>query len=724
MVETGRNIATAAASNIGDEIKKLLQPPAQELDGIFGGLATILTKMKGMVAPFSQVQNAAIELAKSVGLAGSSIMTIATSTIEQNRKLQLSASYNMSSPEMIQMQQRLIAGIGRNVAIDRVGTVQRNANGEVVNPNFDSELENLVAASKVFGVDRVAAITAGFDKLGKSMKAASKYTGKLFQEAGEYGINLDKYVENFTSNLEMAQMYNFRKGVDGLKEMARKATEIRQDMRQVAAFADKVGSVTGAVETASQLQVLGGSFASLANPLAMLNESMTNMEGLRDRLTKMTQGMAKYDRNTHQVRMNAYNRQRLKRAAEAMGVDPKNLMDQAFSQARRTEILDQMQGMGNLTDGFKKLVPNIGTINEETGAAGVTLANGEFKSLSDIAAMSSEEQMTLQEQLIAENRSESEDIKVIAKSVMGIEDIVSGHRKNLENEAARTNIMPGAVGGASSYDMVLNFLTEKFTPNVAEAAGKIELFTQSIGTFVNTFENSLLVGGLETVNANSPEEFGQAWRDLTTELFGTSKAATAAGDVMGGLAESFGGFVKKVRDYAKEYGFDILPGHDTDEYSGTDGREGAPIARNPQADAATVLATKQDVVTEATHRALNGGKADILPITSNPLDFLNNYVTFAGTQNSLPGVSVTPSGLAGQTSTQTTQAGTSQAGQNGSYSFNISGNLTMTVNGDKGKIGTVDLTKSLMDDADFKRMLAYEIAKAMKEVNARGSVNQ
>jgi hypothetical protein len=721
---TGKNIATAAVSNIGDEIKKLLEPPVQELSGIFGELDKILTKMKGMVAPFSQVQNAAIELAKSVGLAGSSIMTIATSTIEQNKKLQLSASYNMSSPEMIKMQASLMAGIGRNVGIDRVGTIQKNANGEVVNPNFDSELENLVAASKVFGVDKVAAITAGFDKLGKSMKAASKYTGKLFQEAGEYGINLDKYVENFTSNLEMAQMYNFRKGVDGLKEMARKATEIRQDMRQVAAFADKVGSVTGAVETASQLQVLGGSFASLANPLAMLNESMTNMEGLQDRLTKMTQGMAKYDRNTHQVRMNAYDRQRLKRAAEAMGVDPKNLMDQAFSQARRTEILDQMQGMGNLTDGFKKLVPNIGTINEETGAAGVTLANGEFKSLSDIAAMSTEEQMALQEQLIAENRSESEDIKVIAKSVMGIEDIISGQRKNLENEAARTNIMPGAIGGMSSYDMVLNFMTEKFTPSVADAAGKLELFKQSVSTFASTLGNSFLVGGLETVNANSPEEFGQAWRDLTTEMFGTSKEAKKLGDVIGGLAEAIGTGVKKINDYTKPYGFNLLPGHNTDAYSGTEGREEEPVARNPQADAATVLAAKEDVVTEATHRALNGGGADLLAPVLNPLGLLNNAITFTGTQNSLPWASVTPSGVAGQTGGQASQTGTGQAGQTGNYNFNISGNLTMTVNGDNGKIGTVDLTKSLMEDADFKRMLAYEIAKAMKEVDARGGIGQ
>lgn len=723
MTETGRNIATAAESGLGDELKKLFQPPAQELDGIYGELDEILIKMKGIVAPFTQVQNAAIELAKSVGLAGSSIMAIATRTIEQNRKLQLSSSYNISSPEMIQMQQKLMTSIGRNVAIDQVGTVQKNANGEVVNPNFDSELENLVAASQVFGVDRVAAITAGFDKLGKSMKTASKYTGKLFQEAGEYGINLDKYVENFTSNLEMAQMYNFKRGVDGLKEMARKATEIRQDMRQVARFADKVGSVTGAVETASQLQVLGGSFSALANPLSMLNESLTNMEGLQDRLTSMTEGMATYNQSTHQIDINAYNRMTLKRAAEAMGVDPSNLIDQAYAQARRTEIMNQMQGMGNLTEGFRKLVPNIGTIDDKTGAAGVTV-NGEFKSLSDIAAMSSEEQKALQEQLIAENRSESEDIKVIAKSVMGIEAIISGHRKNLENEAARTNIMPGAVNGVSSYDMVLNFLTEKFTPSVDAAAGKVALFTDSISTYLSTLANTALVGGLETLNANSPEEFGEAWKDLITELFGTSNAANAVGNALGSLATTIGTSVERINAYTSPHGFNVLPGNNTTDYVGRDGSTSTPIARSPQEDTATVLAAREDAVTEASYRARNGGRSERSMPVANPLGYLNNSVVFAGTQNSLPGASVSPTGNGGQTGAQVSQTAGGQTGQNGNYNFNISGNLTMTVNGDNGKIGTVDLTKSLMEDADFKRMLAYEIARAMKEVNARGGIGQ
>ena len=250
---------------IEDKIKELeksisnLKKPVVELSGALGMVVGMAEGLAASIRPFTQVQTAAAELAKSIGLSSKSIMSTATRTIEQNRKMQLSMSYNISTPEMIKLQGTMMSKLGRNVAIDQVGTVERNVNGEVVNPNFDSDIENLIAASKVFGEEKVGNIVAGFDKLGISMKSAAKATGKLYKEAGEYGINLQKYTENFTSNLQMAQMYNFRNGVNGLKEMARKATEIRQDMKQIASFADKVGTVTGAVETAANLQVLGGS---------------------------------------------------------------------------------------------------------------------------------------------------------------------------------------------------------------------------------------------------------------------------------------------------------------------------------------------------------------------------------------------------------------------------------------------------------------------------------
>ena len=346
--------------------KKLLDTERHMHDGIGVASQTLLklsNSVKSMLAPFSQIQNAAIELAKTIGLSSKSIMATAQSTIAQNHKMQLSMSYNMSSEEMIKMQTNLMSKLGRNVRIDAVGRPTPE------NENFDSDLENLIAAQKVFGPEAVGEIVAGFDKLGMSMKTAAKATGKLFHEAGEYGINLQKYTENFTSNLQMAQMYNFRNGVNGLREMARKATEIRQDMKQIASFADKVGSVTGAVETAANLQVLGGSFSALANPLSMLNESLTDMNGLQDRFSQMTAGAAHYNSVTHQIEMDPVTRQIMKRAAESMGVDASNLIDQAYAQARRSEIESQLQSIGNLSDEFRKMAVNTGTI-DEYGRAG------------------------------------------------------------------------------------------------------------------------------------------------------------------------------------------------------------------------------------------------------------------------------------------------------------------------------------------------------------------
>jgi len=714
--------ARGTMSEFESGLRNLLNPTT-ELTGIFGELSRILDRVYAYVKPFSEVQKSAIELAKSVGLASKTIMATATRTIEQNRRMQLSMSYNMSTQEMIGMQTALMNKLGRNVAIDQVGSVQRNAAGEIVNPNFDSDLENLIAATKVFGEGRVGDIVAGFDHVGKSMKEAAKATGKLYKEAGEYGINLTKYAENFTTNLGMAQTYNFRNGVNGLREMARKATEIRQDMKQIAQFADKVGSVTGAVETAANLQVLGGSFATMANPLAMLNESLTDMEALQKRFSDMTIGAATYDQNTHEIRMDAFNRMRLKRAAEAMGVDPNNLIDQAYAQARQAEISRQMTGMGNLTPEFKKMIVNAGQIDSETGAAGVTIGN-KFVSLADMAAMGSDEQIALQQQMIEENRSESEDIKAIAKSVMGIEDLVSGRKKQMSNEAARANIMPGVISGLSSLDMAMNLINEKFTPQVIEGAGKINQLINNVGTFWETFTSAPIVGLIGTLAADTPEQFGNAFQQLATDLFGTSSQVQAFGKTIGDVMSTIYGTLQKYlgpTSYVNERAGINLFAPSESYLNGESGRETPPVAREPESVRSEVLASR-DLVTEANYLSSHGGHREVMaPIVGGEL--MNNRVTISGNDNSMPTATVAPTKSEAQTAQQTATE-QQQTTQSGNYNFNVSGTLTMNVNGDNGRIGSVDVMKMLQDDPDFKRMLAYEIAKAMKEVDARGGGSQ
>ena len=195
MGDGGNNIVSRVFGTISEAEKKVkeeLDPKKNGLGHGIGGVSSslidLMQTITGVISPFAKVQSAAAALATSVGLAGKSIMSNSIRLIEQNKKMQLSASYGISNDEMMKLQMSVMGSLGRNVQIDQVGTATPE------NQNFDSSFENLIAASQVFGQENVAKIVAGYDKLGISMKSAAKATGKLYKEAGEYGINLQKYM--------------------------------------------------------------------------------------------------------------------------------------------------------------------------------------------------------------------------------------------------------------------------------------------------------------------------------------------------------------------------------------------------------------------------------------------------------------------------------------------------------------------------------------------------
>lgn len=682
-----------------------LKQPVAELHGALKSVVDAANNIALTVRPFTQIQRAAAELATNIGLSSKSIMATATRTVEQNRKMELSMSYNISSADMIRLQGTMMSKLQRNVAIDQVGTVEKNANGDIVNPNSESDLENLIAAVKVFEEENVGNIIAGFDKLGISMKSAAKATGKLYQEAGEYGINLKKYTENFTNNLEMAQRYNFRNGVNGLKEMARKATEIRQDMKQIASFADKVGSVTGAVETAANLQVLGGSFAALSNPLAMLNESLTDMNGLQDRFNQMTQGAATYNSVTHQIEMDPVTRQLMKRAAESMGVDPNNFIDQAYAQARQTEIKRQIDVNGiGVDDKLKTLLSNVGEIDSETGVAGATI-DGKFRSVAEIAG-----NPELQKQLIEENRSQSDDIKAIAKSVMTIEEKVAGYRSQAENAQAVNALRPGAVSGLSAYEIASKMITKEFTPNVLEAARKVNLFTDSL----TAFEQMLIGKGVITEaksadsilrNINDPKKAKEELKEHFKYLLGDSDLANTISSMAGSVGEAVAGAIGKVNNFTvQQANFTLAPGNDKTAMQGQNGGE---AGTTPATSTGTEVLSTQDAGRISSPYVL------VYPLSPQGVKFSEN-------QQSLPWVQVAPTSPGTQTNNQTQPGG--QQGQTFNYNLNFSGALTMEISGDNGKIGTADIMKLLENNPNFAREVAKAISEALTSMHGAGMI--
>ena len=306
--------------------------------------------------------------------------------------------------------------------------------------------------------------------------------GKMFAEASKEGLNFTKYSENVAKNIKIAQNYTFKNGLRGLENMAKKATAMKMDMQAVAQLADKVSTVEGSIDVASKLQVLGGSFAAMADPIAMLNEGYNDIEGLQDRMIKMIGGMGTFNKETGEVTFTGGDRRRIRVAADAMGVSYDTLMESATAQVRRGEIEKQINSSktaSGLDKDLKELIMNTGTFKD--GKAGVVI-NGEFKALDDIKGADYEAIKT-------ESRQDSDNIKDIAHNLRSIEDVISGTKK--AKDAAQAKMVKGI---AKTYGGVIDYLGQikglLYALVVAQAIGGVANFVGNFRGFRGTARGS------------------------------------------------------------------------------------------------------------------------------------------------------------------------------------------------------------------------------------------
>lgn len=204
-----------------------------------------------------------------------------------------------------------------------------------------------------------------FDTFGRSMQSTDEYFNKLYGRAGSKGLSFKKMTDAIKSNLKMAQTYTFSKGVDGLQKMAETSTRLKYNMSEVARFAEKVNTVEGAIKTSASLSVLGGDFAQFSNPMGLLYESLNDMEGLNDRMVEMFSKMAKWDSSKGQIEIGAYDKQRIRVAAEAMGVDANEMMNIAMNRQRESMVEGSARRAGIKDEETLDYIKNLAQLNKK-----------------------------------------------------------------------------------------------------------------------------------------------------------------------------------------------------------------------------------------------------------------------------------------------------------------------------------------------------------------------
>ena len=288
---------------------------------------------------------------------------------------------------------------------------------------------------KRFGISADA--IGNFDSFGKSLRQTDEFFSRLYTDVSKKGLSFKNVSKAVNDNLKMAQSHTFANGLRGLEKMAEKSTQLKYNMQQVFQFADKVSEIEGAISTAANLSVLGGEFAQFSNPMQLLYEGLNDTEALNDRIVNMFSGKAYWNHEKGQMDMNALERERLKEAAKAAGLDPNEMLNLSYNQGKMNRISSQI-GYGVSKD-TAEYIKNLGEL-DKNGQAYVSI-NGEKKYLNaNYAQKNGEKAMT------------AEDYKALQEE---------SEKREEENSATLGRVWRNTNGIFEKLDNILAFLQER-----------------------------------------------------------------------------------------------------------------------------------------------------------------------------------------------------------------------------------------------------------------------
>ena len=295
------------------------------LDETKKGFVGIFNVAKDIISTWGKVNQSTADYVRTIGGSAESMRKLTTETIRFVKEQSIGMKYNTSMEELVKLQESYNKSIGRSIALT------------------NSQKETMAAMRKVAGDETTIKFATSLENFGLNPDEVGGVVGKMFETASRSGVAWSKYSDNFLNNIKTAQNYTFRNGLEGLQSMAKKAAEIKLDMKQAEAFANKVSTLEGAVKAGANLSVLGGSFAQFGNPLSMMYEGLNDMEGLQDRLINMFGNLGKWNSKTNMVDVSVFDKQRIRAAAEATGMDYSAIMDMIQAKGRSNQVQRQLQ---------------------------------------------------------------------------------------------------------------------------------------------------------------------------------------------------------------------------------------------------------------------------------------------------------------------------------------------------------------------------------------------
>jgi len=277
----------------------------------------------------------------------------------------------------------------------------------------EEEVSKLYASSKLLETDAKTLVDT-FGKVGYETSQIGPNIEESIGYVQSIGLNATTVMKDVTANMEQMNRFQFEGGVAGLTKMAAQASMLRFDMKQTFDLAEKVLTPEGAINTAAAFQRLGVSVGNLADPFALMNESINDPSGLQNSLADVAKSFTYFDEETKSFKINPQGVLTLKEMQDQTGVSAKEMSKMGLAAAELDKRLSDVSlaGLKFENEEDKQYLANIAKMGKG-GKYEVELKDGTKKELQNL----NQEEF---DELIKQQRDAPKTVEDIQKSQLGV----------------------------------------------------------------------------------------------------------------------------------------------------------------------------------------------------------------------------------------------------------------------------------------------------------------
>jgi hypothetical protein len=413
---------------------------------------------------------------------------------------------------------------------------------------FNITTENVKSAvmlSKAMGITakEVGAMYSNIMKMGMGQQKANEIIDKTFKMAREYGVNASVLTKTVSENIFKAQAYGFKDGINGLREMAIQAQRVGVSMEIAAGAADKAFSPEGAIEMASNLQMLGGNMGGLTDFHSLMYMAQSDTGALQDQILKTTSSMVDFNSKSGEFRINPEMRRNLTQYAESIGSTYDKVAEGAIKFRKEQEIMSRIPISAGFSESDKSIISAMAEIGPN-GSLQVKLPG--METMTDVSGLTLKNIKELEKELDNSNKTTDE----IAKDQLSVQDKMAKTLEEIRNAGIfgtgidkgleiPTKINDSLISAAQNFNTTLvnGIITADLGQKVVDLYGAtltkvekiIEDFTSNLQTKINkiiTDMETKISTSTSTVTPTPPEEEGDIFappgnRTVVTGSFGS-----------------------------------------------------------------------------------------------------------------------------------------------------------------------------------------------------------